>query len=105
LWEINGTEGDLQISAIGGQPQIFDLSVRGATASDKAMQPLEVPPQYCFVADLTGPALNVAQTYSRRLDDIERGTQSCPAFEDAVVRHRLLAAVEASAITGSRIVF
>lgn len=105
LWEINGTAGDLQISAIGGQPQIFDLSVKGATAADKAMRPLEIPPQYRVVADLTGPALNVAQTYCRRLDDIERGTQSCPGFEDAVVRHRLLAAVETSATTGSRVVF
>src|SRR5438445_4735834 len=25
LWEINGTEGDLQVTSFGGQPQIFDL--------------------------------------------------------------------------------
>src|SRR6266550_456816 len=29
LWEVNGTEGDLQVTADGGQAQIFDLTVRG----------------------------------------------------------------------------
>src|SRR5205814_7394456 len=29
LWEINGTAGDLQVTADGGQVQIFDLTVRG----------------------------------------------------------------------------
>src|SRR5438552_16083909 len=29
LWEINGTEGDLQLTAAGGQAQIFELTVHG----------------------------------------------------------------------------
>src|SRR3989454_1105151 len=29
LWEINGTEGDLQLTAAGGQAQIFEMTVRG----------------------------------------------------------------------------
>src|SRR5207302_1169174 len=29
LWEINGTEGDLQVTADGGQAQLFELTVRG----------------------------------------------------------------------------
>src|SRR5438093_636271 len=29
LWEINGSEGDLQLTATGGQVQIFDMKVRG----------------------------------------------------------------------------
>src|SRR5436853_5171715 len=29
LWEINGTEGDLQVTADGGQAQIFEMTVRG----------------------------------------------------------------------------
>src|SRR5438067_7699043 len=29
LWEINGAEGDLQLTAAGGQAQIFELAVRG----------------------------------------------------------------------------
>src|SRR5439155_15903298 len=29
LWEINGSEGDLQLTADGGQAQIFEMTVRG----------------------------------------------------------------------------
>src|SRR5207249_3359793 len=29
LWEINGTEGDLQLTAAGGQAQLFEMDVRG----------------------------------------------------------------------------
>ena len=29
LWEINGDEGDLQLTAVGGQAQIFEMTVRG----------------------------------------------------------------------------
>src|SRR6059036_2597628 len=29
LWEINGSEGDLQLTATGGQAQIFEMTVRG----------------------------------------------------------------------------
>jgi predicted dehydrogenase len=29
LWEINGTEGDLQLTAAGGQAQIFEMTVQG----------------------------------------------------------------------------
>ncbi|MEA2732089.1 MAG: hypothetical protein QOF70_6564, partial [Acetobacteraceae bacterium] len=32
LWEINGTQGDLQVTAAGGQAQIFELTVRGGKA-------------------------------------------------------------------------
>src|SRR5258706_843074 len=29
MWEINGSEGDLQLTAAGGHAQIFDMAVRG----------------------------------------------------------------------------
>jgi len=32
LWEINGTEGDLQLTAAGGQAQIFEMTVHGGKA-------------------------------------------------------------------------
>src|SRR5437667_1082951 len=37
LWEINGTEGDLQISADGGQAQIFELTVRGGRGDQSSL--------------------------------------------------------------------
>jgi len=35
LWEINGTEGDLQLTAAGGQAQIFELEVRGGKGGSR----------------------------------------------------------------------
>ena len=97
LWEINGTAGDLQLTAFGGHAQMFDLAVRGASGQDKSMQPLEIPDKYRWVPQATGVSLNVAQAYARLVLDLRSGTRLSPTFDDAVVRHRLLDAVEASA--------
>src|SRR5713101_1704831 len=43
LWEINGTDGDLQITADGGQAQIFELTVRGAKDKQSSLEVLPVP--------------------------------------------------------------
>src|SRR5437879_1572239 len=43
LWEINGTEGDLQLTGAGGQAQIFELTVHGGKGKDQALQVLPVP--------------------------------------------------------------
>src|SRR5204863_172303 len=37
LWEINGTEGDLQLTAEGGQAQLFELTVRGGKGAQPAL--------------------------------------------------------------------
>src|SRR5437879_8293680 len=46
LWEINGTDGDLQLSADGGQVQIFQLTLRGGQRANPSLQVLPVPDQY-----------------------------------------------------------
>src|SRR5437773_2571794 len=101
LWEINGSEGDLQLTAAGGQAQIFELAVRGGRGAQSSLEVLPVPEQYRW-APPQGPATNVAQAYARFARDYREGTQLCPTFEDAVTRHRLLAAIEAAAATGRR---
>ena len=101
LWEINGTNGDLQITADGGQAQIFDLTVRGANGTQSSLEILPVPQQY-RLSPLQGPALNVAQAYSRFARDYREGTRLCPTFDDAVTRHRMLDAIETAAATGQR---
>jgi len=101
LWEINGTDGDLQVTADGGQAQIFELTLRGGTGAQSALEVLPVPPQYRF-SPLHGPATNVAQAYARFARDYREGTQLCPTFDDAVTRHRLLDAIEQAAATGQR---
>ena len=101
LWEINGTEGDLQVTADGGQAQIFDLTVRGGKGAQSALAVLPVPPQYRFSPPL-GPATNVAQAYARFARDYREGTHLCPTFDDAVTRHRMLDVIEKAAATGQR---
>ncbi len=101
LWEINGTDGDLQITADGGQAQIFDLTVRGGKGAQASLEILPVPQQYQW-SPLQGPALNVAQAYARFARDYREGTHLCPTFDDAVTRHRMLDAIETAAVTGGR---
>jgi predicted dehydrogenase len=103
LWEVNGTQGDLQITASGGHAQIFDLSLRGRSGGETGVQPLDVPGNYRWAPDVAGPAFNVAQAYVRFAEDMRRGTQQCPGFDAAVTRHRLIAAVEESAASGQRV--
>ena len=101
LWEINGTEGDLQLTAAGGQAQIFEMTVRGGRGTQSSLAVLPVPQQYRW-APPQGPSTNVAQAYARFARDYREGTHLCPTFDDAVTRHRMLDAIEMAAATGQR---
>src|SRR5438067_13810684 len=46
LWEINGTEGDLQLTATGGQAQIWELDVRGGKDAASSLDEMPVPEKY-----------------------------------------------------------
>jgi predicted dehydrogenase len=103
LWEINGTEGDLQLTADGGQAQIFDLTVHGGKGAQSSLELLSVPEQYRWSPPQgPGPSTNVAQAYARFARDYREGTHLCPTFDDAVTRHRMLDAIETAATTGQR---
>src|SRR5437660_1557231 len=103
LWEINGTEGDLQLTAAGGQAQIFEMTVRGGKGAQSALEALPVPEQYRWSPPQgPGPSTNVAQAYARFARDYHEGTHFCPTFDDAVRRHRMLNAIETAAATGQR---
>src|SRR5438067_1024732 len=101
LWEINGTEGDLQLTAAGGQAQIFEMDVRGGRGAQSSLEILPVPEQYRW-SPPQGPGLstNVAQAYARFARDYREGTHLCPTFEDPVTRHRMLNAIETAAAAG-----
>src|SRR6266496_297677 len=101
LWEINGTEGDLQLTAAGGHAQIFELTVRGGKGAQASLEVLPVPEKYRW-APPQGPSTNVAQAYARFARDHREGTHLCPTFDDAVTRHRMLSAIEKAAVTGQR---
>src|SRR6059058_4328178 len=101
LWEINGSDGDLQLTATGGQAQIWEMDVRGGRGAQSSLEILPVPERYRWVPP-QGPGTNVAQAYARFARDYREGTHFCPTFEDAVTRHRMLAAIETAAVTGQR---
>jgi predicted dehydrogenase len=104
LWEINGAEGDLRITGAGGHAQIVDLSISGARGSDREMKMLDIPGGHRWTPpELTGPAINVAQAYHRFAEDIRSGTRTCPDYNDAVIRHRMIAAIEEAASRECRI--
>lgn len=101
LWEINGTEGDLQISADAGHAQMFPLTLKGARGEDKELQVLDIPAEYQRAPEVHPFAQNVAEAYVRVYSDLTEGTQLCATFDDAVERHRMLQAIETSAAEGT----
>jgi predicted dehydrogenase len=103
LWEINGSEGDLQLTATGGQAQIWEMEVRGGKGAQSSLEVLPVPDEYRWAPrHVPGPSTNVAQAYARFARDYREGTHLCPTFEDAVTRHRMLNAIETAAAAGQR---
>jgi predicted dehydrogenase len=103
LWEINGTEGDIRVSGPSGHTQMVHLSLKGARGEEKAFRPLEVPASYRSGWPEDVVPGNVARLYARMAKDLREGTRSAPSFEDAVAVHRVIAAIERAAESGSRI--
>ena len=101
LWEINGTDGDVQVIADSGHAQMVELTLRGGRGAQSCLDVLPVPERYRWVPP-QGPSTNVAQAYVRLAHDYRQGTHLCPTFEDALTRHRMLEAIETSARTGQR---
>ena len=99
-WEINGTEGDLEITASSGQAQVAELTLRGGRGSSGDMVLMPVPGEYRVTpGDLPRTAVNVAEAYARFAQGPTAPDQ-IPDFDDAVVLHRLLDAIELSAASG-----
>lgn len=90
LWQINGTEGDIRISAAFGQPQMVPLSIHGARGDEKSFVRLQTPDNYRLV-DLDDPISgNVARIYARMAQDLNDAGCRTPRFEDAVALHRII---------------
>ncbi|MFG1808183.1 Gfo/Idh/MocA family protein [Streptomyces sp. NPDC049040] len=104
-WEINGTEGDLVVTAPGvnGNLQVADLVLQGGRGADTAVAELTVPEAYYsrVPRTLTGPAHNVAQTYATLAEDLGSGATTLVGFDHAVRQHRLIEAIRTASLTGS----
>jgi predicted dehydrogenase len=107
LWEINGTDGTLRITAAAAYPEIFPLTVAGARRGGEPVElaiPAALTQKWPALTSLEGaPAYNVGRVYAAFAEDIDNGTHTVPDFADAVRRHEVLAAIERSAATGERI--
>jgi predicted dehydrogenase len=106
LWEINGTEGDLQMTGFAGHMEMYELSIKGARGDQKMLEPLAVPRKlYTMPADTAPFAVNVGEAYRLLATDIETGSRLCPTFDDGVEVHRLLDRINTAAKTGRRAFF
>jgi len=98
LWEINGTEGDLQVSATTGHLQMSPTRLRGAQGH-APMAELPISPEFRWVPDslIDTPAYNVAQAYVQVAEALAGRPSQAPTFRDAVRRHEMLDAILAVA--------
>ena len=107
LWEINGTDGTLRITADAALPEIVPLTVAGARDGGEPAElavPAALTQKWPALTSLEGsPAYNVGRAYAAFAADIDSGTQTVPDFADAVRRHAVITAIERSAASGQRV--
>ena len=100
--EIYGSEGALFLTARSAN--IGPNQLHGSQGGD-ALAELVPPDEYQVVPEGTppGPPRNVAHSYARMADASGTGEPFNPDFDLAVRRHRLLAAIEHSSESGTRV--
>jgi predicted dehydrogenase len=107
LWEINGTNRTLRITADAAQPQIYPLTVAGAHGRNEPAElavPAALTQKWPALTSLEGtPAYNVGRAYAAFAADLDNQTHTVPGFADAVRRHEVIADIEQSAATGKRV--
>jgi predicted dehydrogenase len=99
LWEINGTLGDLRITAANGWPPVINISplrVEAGRRGELGYSDVEVAKSHALDFVGPGPARNVAAIYRRMADDLVQGTRIAPDFDDAVALHKVIDAIERS---------
>lgn len=106
-WEINGSEGDLLITAPLGHMQLAPLQLRGARGQEQALADLEIPASYIRPEIPQGFGWNVGHLYaalapSLRDPEIEP-PQWTANFHDANRVHHLIEGIERAAAEGRRV--
>ncbi|MFK4445364.1 putative dehydrogenase [Caballeronia udeis] len=106
LWEINGTEGDLRITAAIEQAPVVNISplrVEAGRKGEEGYIELEIPQSHDFGLEDAVAARNVAGIYRLMADDLRLGTHAAPSFDHALGIHKVLSAIEQSDQTGRRV--
>ncbi|WP_341315327.1 Gfo/Idh/MocA family oxidoreductase [Paraburkholderia sp. IMGN_8] len=103
LWEINGTAGDLRITAAHDQYPVINIAPLRVEAGRKGEQGYrEVEAAKSDFVD-TVIARNVAAIYRQMAEDLVHGTSTAPDFDDAVALHKVIDAIERSDQTRKRV--
>lgn len=102
--EVFGREGTLVVTG-SGSGQTGGARLLGGRQGDEALRELEVPERLTWVPDTmpVGGPFNVGQQWVRFVDAIRSGQRTEPDFETALVRHKMLDAVQRSSDTGQRV--
>ena len=103
-WDIIGTEGDIRVSGPSGHTQMVQLSLRGGRRDETVLCPLEVPAACRSGWPHDVEPGNVARLYAAMARDLREDTRTAPSFDDAVAVHRIIAAIEHAAESGTRVV-
>jgi predicted dehydrogenase len=104
-WEINGTEGDIVVTAPHGLTELCELQISAAKAGQELTK--MATPADCMWAP-SGSGLpgdityNIAQNYALLAQDLADGGSRVPTFADALRRTRMIDAIEQSAVAGER---
>jgi predicted dehydrogenase len=97
VWEINGTEGDIQVTGSSGHAQLLGLNILGKKSGEKELRNL-TPPIEMYQGLPDDPLVrNVAAIYRLAAGDIRKNTHNAPTFEDAAALHQVLSSIEQSA--------
>jgi len=104
LWEINGTKGDIVITAPIGQYQLAPVQLQYAASGSK-LQPLEIPAEFLAqgIAVPDQPVYGLYYAYKAMLNDIKNNTNFVPDFNDGLRIHELLDNINKSATEGQAI--
>jgi len=102
-FEIYGSQGTLVINGSANIAPGLNV-LHGSKGKDPLVE-MAPPDEYKLAPEGTpqGPPRNVTQAYVRYADSLLKGEVLAPDFSDAVVRHRLLDAIERSAAEGKSI--
>jgi predicted dehydrogenase len=107
LWEINGTDGTLRITAEAALPEIYPLTVAGARGRNELAElavPEALTQKWPALSSLEGaPAYNVGRAYAAFAADIDNGTHTVPDFADGVRRREVISVIERAAASGERV--
>jgi predicted dehydrogenase len=107
LWEINGTEGTLQLRAAGGHPGMFAVSLFGSQGHEP-MAEIRIPESHAEATPgleslVNTTAHSVARMYDTFARDLRTGSHTAPDFAQALATFRVSDAIEAAAATGARV--